>query len=220
MDRLRCRATSFFDYAGAGRLWSRWSRDTRGITRCERRHLAQQRLDLGDAGPEFVAGREEVLGEDGIPVPPPRVREADDVEGLDRAADGVEELLAPPRVSGECDATAVLERGSEDRMVGGEEASGPMRPPEPAGRLGVTRRGEVEAGQGGEDFEVPEGGVERRNEERRRVGLEEREAVVLLERSRERGGVVHPLDRGSEPFDPEERERKPGRQQRVDERRR
>src|SRR5439155_19953339 len=129
-------------------------------------------------------------------------------------------LAAAPRIAPQGHPAAAREGATEDRVVARKKRSGQLRSPEAPRGFGVAGRGEVQGRQRDKNREVPERGVEGRNEKRRRIRFEEGEPLVLRDRVFEHGGVAGSCQSRRQALDAEQRERETGREQGVDESRR
>ncbi len=146
------------------------------------------------------------------------IREADDVERRDRAADASEERVPGLERRVERARAAGAQRLAEGRVIAGQEPPRERRPLQAPRRLRVARGREVEMRERREDREIVEARKEGRDQARRGVGLRERSRPVALERRVERLADSVPLDGADQALDPEQRQREPGREDRVDER--
>ncbi len=90
----------------------------------------------------------------------------------------------PPGDPSEGALAAGPQRGAEGGMVAREEGAGERSAAQTPRRLGVARRREVEVRERGEEREVAEVFVERRDQKRRRVRFGERAPAVPLQRLR------------------------------------
>src|SRR5215471_9575642 len=157
-----------------------------------------------------------------VPAPSAAVGQTGDVPGLDRREDSRDQIgtlrtrgagLSHPNRS----ATAIRERRPEGRMIAAEKRSRQIRASKPPRGLRKAYGRKVQERKSGEQLEVCKRSIKSGNQGRRGVRFLQSLRAVGLEPLFQLGPSPGMFDRIREPRDAEQRQRKPGREERIHE---